>query len=250
MASKPLFAFFGTSVDSRFALAQLERVGLEPALVIDSKDIPDDLGNTDWDFFLVASYGALLKKDVLAIPRKGCINIHPSLLPRYRGASPYKSAILADEREVGVSLMLMEETMDTGPLLAQARLEIAAEDWPPPSLLLSEMLFTEGVNLLAEVLPGYLAGTIAPEPQDHAKATYTKKFTTADALIDLAGDPREQLLKIRAFDHEPRAHFFNAKGKRVIITGAKLVDGTLEIVSVIPEGKKEMPYSEYLRGQQ
>ncbi len=243
------FVFFGTSVDSRFALAQLERVGLVPALVVDTKNIPDDLANTDWDFFLVASYGKLLPKALLDIPRKGCINIHPSLLPRYRGASPYKSAILADERAVGVSLMLMEPTMDTGPLLAQARLEIAAEDWPPPSLLLSEMLFTEGVNLLAEVLPGYLAGTLAPEAQNHTQATYTKKFTTQDALVDLAGDPRQQLLKIRAFDHEPRAHFINAKGKRVIITDAKLVDGKLELLKVIPEGKKEMPYAEYLRGQ-
>lgn len=245
----PLFVFFGTSVDSGFALAQLERVGLVPALVVDTKHIPEDLGNTDWDFFLVASYGTILPKKILDMPRKGCINIHPSLLPKFRGPSPYKSAILADERQTGVSLMLLEETMDTGPLLAQARIEIAPEDWPLPSLTLSEMLFTEGVNLLAEVLPGYLAGTIAPEPQNHAEATYTKKFKTADALVDLEGDAHQALLKIRAFDHEPRAHFINTKGKRVVITDATVADGKLELLKVIPEGKKEMPYAEYLRGQ-
>lgn len=247
--SKPLFVFFGSSIDSTYALEQLARVGLEPALVIKDKEMPDDLANTDWDFFLVASYGKILKKDVLDIPRHGCINIHPSLLPKFRGPSPYVSAILADERQTGVSLMRMAEKMDAGPILAQARIEIAPEDWPPKGLLLSKMLFTEGVNLLAEVLPQYLAGTLDPEPQDETQVTYTKKFKDPDALVDLAGDPREQFLKIRAFDKDPRAHFFDGS-KRVLITEAAFRDGTLEIVKVLPEGKKEMPYADYLRGKQ
>jgi len=96
---------------------------------------------------LVASYGTLLKKEVLALPKHGCLNIHPSLLPKFRGPSPYVSAILADEHATGVTLMLMEERMDAGPVLAQAKIEIAEEEWPPKGLLLSQMLFTEGVNL-------------------------------------------------------------------------------------------------------
>ncbi|MEK7109030.1 MAG: formyltransferase family protein [Patescibacteria group bacterium] len=245
MAKKPLFAFFGTSIDSRFALEQLERRGLEPALVIDSKEIPPDLANTDWDFFLVASYGRILRKEVLDTPRRGCLNIHPSLLPKFRGPSPYVSAILADERETGVTIMQMAETMDTGPLLAQARIEIAAEDWPPKGLLLSQMLFTEGVNLLAEVLPEYLAGTLPLEPQDEKLATYTKKFNDEDARIDLAGDPRQNFLKTQAFDKNPRAHFVDKKGRRVVVTDARFADGKLEILTVIPEGKKEMPFKAY-----
>lgn len=250
MASNPpLFAFFGTSVDSQFALEQLERVGLVPALVIDNKGpFPPELYNTDWDFFLVASYGKILKKEILDLPRRGCLNIHPSLLPKFRGPSPYVSAILADERETGVTLMLMEETMDTGPILAQARIAIAPEDWPPKGLLLSQMLFTEGVNLLAEALPEWLAGTLEPEPQEHSAATYTKKFTDADALLDLGGNAREQFLKIRAFDKSPRAYFINKNGKRLIVTDAALKDEKLELLKVIPEGKKEMPYADYLRG--
>ncbi len=244
-AKKPLFAFFGTSVDSRFALEQLGRVGLEPALVIDTKDIPEDLANTDWDFFLVASYGKILSKEVLSIPRRGCLNIHPSLLPKFRGPSPYVSAILADEHETGVTIMQMGEKMDAGPIVAQARIDIAAEDWPPKGLLLSQMLFTEGVNLLAEILPDYLAGTLVAEPQDESNATYTKKFNDQDALIDLKDDPRQNLLKIRAFDKSPRAHFINSKGKRVVIVDAALVDGKLELVTVIPEGKKEMSFKAY-----
>jgi methionyl-tRNA formyltransferase len=249
MASRPLFAFFGSSIDSQYALEQLKRVGLEPAVVIDGKEIPEELYNTDWDFFLVASYGKLLKKELLDLPKHGCINIHPSLLPKFRGPSPYVSAILADERQTGVSLMLMAEKMDAGPILAQARIEIADEDWPPKGLLLSQMLFTEGVNLLAEVLPAWLSGELKPEPQDESAATYTKKFSDADALLDLSGNPREQFLKIQAFDKSPRAHFFTTKGKRVVVTEAAFKDGALKIVSVLPEGKKEMPYDDYLRGQ-
>lgn len=245
----PLFAFFGTSVDSRFALERLKELGLEPALVVDTKEFPDELFNTQWDFFLVASYGKILPKKILDLPKHGCLNIHPSLLPKFRGPSPYVSAILADERQTGVTLMQMAEKMDAGPILAQARIEIAAEDWPPKGLVLSQMLFVEGVNLLAEVLPQWLSGELVPEEQDESQATYTKKFKDEDALVDLNGDARESFLKIRAFDKDPRAHFLNDKGKRVIVTEAKWKDGSLEIVEVLPEGKKKMPYQDYLRGQ-
>ncbi|MEK7612554.1 MAG: methionyl-tRNA formyltransferase [Patescibacteria group bacterium] len=246
---EPKFAFFGTSVDSQYALEQLRNLGLEPALIVDTKELPVELFNTDWDFFLVCSYGKILKKEVLDLPRHGALNIHPSLLPKFRGPSPYVSAILADERETGVTVMLMEEKMDAGPILAQARIEIAEEDWPPKGLILSKMLFTEGVNLLAEALPSLLQGTLTPEPQDEAGATYTKKMKDEDALIDL-NKPRDAFLKIRAFDKSPRAHFINEQGKRVIVTDASWKDGSLLLERVLPEGKKEMPYADYLRGRQ
>lgn len=243
----PLFAFLGTSVDSQFALEALKAHGLKPALVVTSKEIPDELYNTQWDFILVCSYGKILPKRLLDVPKHGCINIHPSLLPRYRGPSPYVSAILADERTTGVSVMLLEEEMDAGPILAQARIEIAEEDWPPKGLVLSQMLFVEGVNILAEVLPGYLDGTLKPQFQNEADATYTKKFTDKDAELDLS-KPRESYLKIQAFDKSPRAHFINEKGRRVVVTEAAWRDGGLVIEKVLPEGKKEMPYADYLRG--
>jgi methionyl-tRNA formyltransferase len=251
----PLFAFFGTSVDSQYALAQLERIGLPPALIIDTKkEFPEELFNTEWDFFLVASYGKILKKEILDLPKHGCLNIHPSLLPKFRGPSPYVSAILADEREVGVTLMRMAEKMDAGPILAQARIEISEEDWPPKGLTLSQMLFTEGVNLLADILPQFLKGEVKPEPQNESQATYTRKFTDADALIDISRfnldeiSARQAFLKIQAFDKNPRAHFIQ-NGKRVIVTEAEFKDGKLEILKVLPEGKKEMDYKAYLRGQ-
>ena len=244
----PKFAFLGTSQDSQFALEALRSVGLEPAMVIDTKEFPDELINTDWDFLLVCSFGKILPKAILDLPKYGCINIHPSLLPRYRGPSPYVSAILADERTTGVTVMLMEEKMDAGPILAQARMEIDEADWPPKGLMLSQMLFTEGVNLLAELLPALMEGTLTPQHQNESEATFTKKFHDTDALLDLS-KPREAFLKIRAFDKNPRAHFITQTGKRVIVTEASWVNGDLVIEKVLPEGKKEMPYAEYLRGQ-
>ncbi len=253
----PLFAFLGTSIDSTFALAELERVGLVPALVVDEKILPDELMNTEWDFILVCSFGKILPKSILDLPKHGVLNIHPSLLPKYRGPSPYVSAILDDDRTTGVSVMKLAEKMDAGPILAQARIEIAEEDWPPKGLVLSQMLFVEGVNLLKDALPDYISGTLVPESQDESLATYTKKFADADALLP-AGigslnlpieAQRKAFLTIRAFDKSPRAHFINEKSKRVVVTDAAWKDGKLEILKVLPEGKKEMPYAEYLRGQ-
>ena len=116
---------------------------------------------------------------------------------------------------------------------------------------MSEMLFTEGVNLLADLLPEWMSGKLEPEAQDESKATYTKKFSDADALLrqGFEGRARDSFLKIRAFDKNPRAYFINPKGKRVIVTEATWQSGAMEIAKVIPEGKKEMPYADYLRGQ-
>jgi methionyl-tRNA formyltransferase len=281
---KPLFAFFGTPKFAVYVLSALEAQGLMPALVVTAPDkkrgrgqalspapakewaqargidvatpatLKDgafiaELGNTAWDVFVVAAYGKLLAKTILEMPRGGALNIHPSLLPKYRGPSPALSCILADERETGVSVMQMSEAMDAGPVVAQARIEIAPEDWPPKGSLLEEMLATEGGNLLAEVLPDWLDKKIEAMPQDEAAATYTRKFTDEDARLDLAGDARQNFLKIRAFDAGPRAYFVDAQGKRVIVTEADCKDGALEILKVIPEGKKEMPYADFQRGQ-
>jgi len=205
-----------------------------------------ELKNTDWDFFLVASYGKILPRTMLDIPSHGCVNIHPSLLPKFRGPSPFLSAILADERQTGVSLMCMEEKMDAGPILAQARIEIDESDWPPQGHVLGQMLFSEGGSLLAEILERWLSGNLTPEIQDELAATYTRKFTDEDARLDLSGDPRANFLKIRAFDHGPRAYYMQ-DGMRVIVTAASWVDGKLIIERVIPEGKKEIPFEEFSR---
>lgn len=276
-STKPLFAFFGTPTLSVNVLDALEAHGMLPALVVTAPDRPQgrglvltpspvkqwalergidvvtpeklkdpaflaELQNTEWDLFVVAMYAKLIPKQLLDMPRRGCLNVHPSLLPKFRGPSPVLSAILADERTTGVTIMQLEEAMDAGPILAQARIELDEEVWPPKGSEFETLLATEGGNLLAETIPHWLSGSIDAEPQDDSNATYTGKFSPADALINLDGDAREQLLKIRAFDKSPRAHFITPEGKRVIITEATIEDGKLKILKVIPEGKKEQPY--------
>jgi methionyl-tRNA formyltransferase len=282
----PLFAFFGTPHFSVVVLNALEARGMLPALIVTSPDKPQgrglevlpspakawalergidvltpqtlkdeqfeaELHNTEWDVFVVAAYNKLIPKSVLEIPKHGCLNVHPSLLPKFRGPSPVLSAILADERETGVSIMLMNEKMDEGPVVAQARIALDPESWPPKGSEFEDLLAQEGGNLLAETIPLWIEGKITPEPQNDAEATFSKKFSSEDALVDIFGEPRGQLLKIRAFDKNPRAYYVATKaGKniRVIITEAELEDGALKILKVIPEGKKEMSYSDFLRG--
>lgn len=276
-SKKPLFVFFGTPKFSVTVLDALERHGMLPALVVTAPDKPQgrglvltpspvklwatergidvltpailrdeafiaELQNTDWDIFCVAAYAKLIPKNLLEMPRRGCLNVHPSLLPKFRGPSPALSAILADERATGVTIMQMVEKMDAGPIIAQARVELEEDAWPPKGAPFEELLSTEGGNLLAETIPFWIDGSVEPEIQKESNATFTRKFTDVDSLIDLNGDPYQQLLKIRAFDKNPRAHFITPEGKRVIITEAEVVDGTLNILRVIPEGKKETDY--------
>lgn len=277
-----MWAFFGTPRFAVHVLNALEANGLVPALVITSPDKPAgrglelkpsaakawaqergidvitpatlkdetlvaELKNSDWDVFVVAAYAKLIPKTVLDIPRRGVLNVHPSLLPKFRGPSPALSAILADERSTGVSIMHMDEKMDHGPIVAQAKVELEESAWPPKGSEFEQLLATEGGNLLAESMPLWIAKKIDAVPQDDSQATHTRKFTDVDSRIDLNGDPHEQLRKIRAFDKNPRAHFITDEGKRVIITDAEVIDGTLLIKKVIPEGRKETDYNLFVQ---
>lgn len=280
MASDIRFAFFGTPKFAVDTLNALESLGFLPAVVVTApdkprgrgltltsspakewatergievltpttlKEIPEELLNTEWDVFVVAAYNKLISKQLLDLPRHGVLNVHPSLLPKFRGPSPALSAILADERVTGVTIMRMNEKMDEGDIVAQARIELEEEAWPPKGSEFEELLATEGGKLLAEILPEYVRGEITSQPQDHTQATFSRKFSDSDALLDLSGDPYEQLRKIRAFDKGLRAYFLH-EGKRVIVTEAQIRDGALELLKVIPEGKKEMAYEDYVRG--
>jgi len=281
---KPLFAFFGTPHIATKVLDELEAEGLVPALVVTAPDKPAgrglaltpspvkvwalergidvaqpttlkdedfiaELSNTQWDVFVVAMYAKILPKAVLDIPTHGVLNVHPSLLPKFRGPSPVLSSILSDERTTGVTIMKLTEGMDEGPIVAQARIELDEEAWPPKGSEFEVFLSQEGGKLLAEVLPLWIRGQIPLEEQDHAHASYTKKFTAEDARINLLDDSRANYLKIRAFDKSPRPYFVNSQGKRVIINDAVWEEGTMRITHVTPEGKKEMSYEDYQRGQ-
>jgi methionyl-tRNA formyltransferase len=204
-----------------------------------------------WDIFMLASYGKILPQALLDIPRHGTLNVHPSLLPKYRGASPIQSQILSDDRETGVTIMLMDDKMDHGAILAQARVEIEEKVWPLKNSVLEEVLGNIGGTLLAETLPEWISGEIKPEAQKEEDATFTQKIKKENGEIDLDGDPRRNLLEIQAFNTSPGTHFFvkkDGKDIRVKIKDAHIEDEKLVITHVIPEGKKEMLYEDFTRG--
>jgi len=203
--------------------------------------------------FLVASYGKIIPKEIFEIPKHKTLNIHPSLLPKYRGASPIQSQILNNEKEIGVTIMQIDEGMDTGPLLTQREFSSFNSQFSMPGRKeLEKTLATEGARLFVHILPEWLIGAIHPIMQNEEKATYCQKIEKADGELQIDLDHLEKnaqknFLKIKAFEEWPTAYFF-FKGKRIIITDAIIEDQKLLILKVIPEGKKEMPFVDFMRG--
>ena len=153
------------------------------------------------DVILVAAYGKILPPEVLAIPRHGCINVHPSLLPRYRGASPVATAILEGDSLTGTTLMLMDEGMDTGPILASRQAAIDLAQATTESL--TPALFELGADLLKEVLPGWINGDVRPSVQDSSKATVTRMLEKGDGEVDWHLPAEELERHLRAFTPWP-----------------------------------------------
>ena len=226
----------------RHNIKTLQTEKIDDAFVLELREKAPEGG---FGVFVVAAYGILLPTQLLTIPKHGVINMHPSLLPRLRGANPIRGAILRDEKEVGVSIMLVDEEMDHGPILAQEK--VTLNEWPPHGNELDEVLARHGGVLLADTLPQLIQGTITPKEQDHDKATFTKKVVKEDGLIDLDADPYQNLLKIRAYEGWPGTYFFIERGNkklRVKIIDAELENEVLNITRVIPEGKDEMDYKD------
>ncbi len=268
------FAFFGTSHIAVYCLEALRAAGLTPALIVTPEDRPrgrglaaspvavalwaqqhnipfshqwDSIDNT-YDVAVVVDYGHLLPKHLLETPRRGFLNVHPSLLPRLRGPSPIRTAIRDNEQIVGVSIIVLDEEMDHGPLIAQKRIETPI--WPLSASELETLLMREGGILLARVLPEWVLGEIDAHSQNHDVATYTKKIVKEDGLLNLRDDAYKNFLKIRAYEGWPGTYtFFERNGKRlrVGILDAHMENGELIIDLVKPEGKREMPYAEFLR---
>lgn len=281
----PKIAFFGSPHIAVWVLEELEKGGIVPSLVVSNPDTPQGrklliaptavsawaeersipilkpespyeeafisaLGESGCELFLVAAYGKILPETVLNIPKHKTLNWHPSLLPKLRGPSPVRSAILEDMNPTGVSIMILSREMDEGPIVAQEEVLIPKESWPMRGYELDELLARKGGELLVRVLPDWIAGNITPKEQEHKEATYTKKLTKEMGLVHLNDDPYKNFLKIRALDSWPGTFFFcekNGQHIRVKITDALFEDGTLKITKVIPEGKNEMPYEDFMR---
>ncbi len=209
----------------------------------------ETLRAADCELFIVVAYGKIIPENILNIPKYKTLNVHPSLLPKFRGASPIRSAILEDTNPTGVSVMILTPGMDEGPILAQEEVLIPSEHWPLRGNELDALLAEKGGALLVRTLTPYINGEITPQEQDATQATYSKKITKEMGLIDLADDPHTNILKIRAFDGWPGTYFFQEKaGVKIRI---KIVDATLEnnqlvITKIIPEGKTETSYKNFI----
>lgn len=276
-------AFFGTPQMAVYVLEELKKGNIIPSLIITSPDKPagrkliltpppakvwaeenfistfqpKTLKNKDtidsikdkgpWDLFIIAAYGNILPKEILEIPKHSTLNVHPSLLPCLRGASPIQTAIL-EENETGVTIMLVDEKMDHGPIVVQEKINIS--NWPPKASELEEILARRGGQILTEIIPKWIAEKIKTHKQNHENATFTKKITKEDGLINLKDDPEKNYKKIQSFNIWPRTYFFikhNNKKIRIIITDAEFSNGKLIIKKVIPEGKKEIFYEVLLK---
>ncbi len=221
------------------------------------------------EVIVVVAYGQILPPEVLALPPKGCLNVHASLLPKHRGAAPIAAAILAGEEETGVTIMLMDEGLDTGPILAQARCRIEPQDTRGS---LSAKLARLGAELLVEILPRWLKGKIEPRPQEEERATYSRMISKEDGLIDWSQSAVEIWRRVRAYHPWPSAYTYwqgkllkilraeplaDRSGKeepgRVMILGEELAvatgQGALLLREVQLEGKRAMAAEEFLRGR-
>ena len=173
------------------------------------------------DIIIVAAYGLILPQAVLDIPVHGCLNVHASLLPRWRGAAPVQQAILEGDSETGISLMQMEAGLDSGPVFATSATPIGAAETAGE---LHDRLALLGGELLVEKLAEILAGTLDSAPQDDSMATYAGKVKTADAAIMWSNCAAKILRKIRAYNPVPGA-FFDLDGARIKCWRAELHDG-------------------------
>lgn len=221
------------------------------------------------DVIVVAAFGQLLRPDVLNIPPYGCLNVHASLLPKYRGAAPIAAAILAGEAVTGVTIMRIDPGLDSGPIIAQRAEPIRPDD---TTGTLGERLARLGAELLIEVLPGWLAGTIQAVPQDESAATFAPRIRKEDGRLDWTRPAVELERQVRAFSPWPGT-FTTLAGEVLHIRAAALAEaaasaapgqvvglpggrigvvtgaGVLELKEVQPAGKRVMSAADFARGR-
>ncbi len=284
------FAFFGTGPLAESVLAALVRAGYTPALLVTKPDAPQgrhleivsphiktwaemnhistyqpeslkELGEDSplhsepFDLFIVASYGKMIPEEILNIPTHGVLNVHPSLLPKYRGPSPIESVLLSGDMTTGVSIMKLDDLMDHGPILTQSAFIIN----PNTTVGAMEVECGQlGGELLVQVLPHYLEGTLIPKEQDHDQTTVCKKITKELGEITLTTNASEVQRKFRALTPWPSLYFFidhKDKKMRIKVTSVDLTLAGTEtlvasdiILKVTPEGKHEMTFEDFKRG--
>lgn len=240
---------------------------LQPEKVRGNEELFAKLSEYGPDIIVVVAYGQILPKELLDLPRLGCINVHASLLPKLRGASPIQHAIVTGEKVTGVTIMQMGEGLDTGDMLSRTEVEIGQMNGQQ----LHDALAKAGARLLAETLPKLEAGVITPEPQDDSLSTYAGLIRKSDGKIDFHRSPEDIERLIRGFDPWPGA-FCDYNGTvmklwaaqpldvscekeagTVLSTGEQGVDIScggriLRVTEIQMPGKKRVPVKEYLKG--
>jgi len=228
----------------------------------------DQLRAWNPDLIVVAAFGQILKKDVLELPRYGCINVHASLLPRWRGAAPINAAILHGDEETGVTIMQMDVGLDTGPMLACKAIRIKPDDTAGSVI---QALSTLGADLLVETLPDYLSGKLTPQPQPAQGDTYAPMLKKEDGLLNFTRPAIELERRVRAMNPWPSAWFeWNGNllkvlrastvvsGDKSLVSGSRFTvegrpavqsaEGALVLDEVQPSGKKVMLGKSFLAG--
>ncbi|MEK7461587.1 MAG: peptide deformylase [Patescibacteria group bacterium] len=250
---KVKFVFFGGSQFSNYVLEELELTGLVPSLKIGSAKDPlpiEQIKKLDADVFVVASFGKILPKELIELPKFKTLNVHPSLLPRLRGAAPIQAMILSKEEKLGVTIIKMDEKMDHGPILAQV--ETPFTPWPDHYRTAEEKLGRIGGRMLGALLPKWVNDEINETPQDNTQSSYTQLIKKEDGLLNLNDDAETNLRKVLAYSTWPGAYMFytNKRGKniRVVVKDAQIINGVFSPTRVIPAGKKEMSWESFLRG--
>lgn len=212
-------------------------------------DFLKELESYEIDLSVVVAYGKILPEAAIVLPKYGTLNVHYSLLPRWRGATPVEAAILAGDTETGVCIQQMVYQLDAGAVHMQEKVTIGEHE---TGRALRARLNEIGARLLVTTITTIEQGTAHPEPQDASGITKCGKIQKEDGLIDPFGDPIENDRKFRAYFGWPGVYFFTEKdGKniRIKITDAVLENDTWVIKKVIPEGKKEMSYDLFLQGK-
>jgi len=200
--------------------------------------IKNQLASIKPDLIIIAEYGQIIPQDILNIPKYGCLNVHPSLLPKYRGPSPIQYTILNGDKKTGVTIILVDEEMDHGPILAQRELELSSVNYQSSITYpeLNKKLADLGADLLIETIPGWINNEIKAVPQEHSKASYTKILKKEDGKIDWSKTAEEIERKIRAFNPWPGS-FTTAEIKNKPKTIKILKADILKQTEVGPFGK-------------
>ena len=274
-------AFFGTPDFTTDFLEELTSSGYKPTLVITNPDRPsgrgmilkspapktwaqsndvgvlqpekldqdffDYLAQGSWDLFVVVAYGHIIPEQIINLPKFGTINVHYSLLPKYRGATPVESAILNGETVTGVTVQQMRYKLDTGEILSTKEVSVEQND---TALTLRQKLNQVALILLPTTIENIFAKTVILVKQDETQATHSRKISKQDGLLDLNADPIFNDRKYRAYTGSIGSYFVAEKNDikiRVKITKAHLDNKVFIIDEVIPENGKRLPHSAFVK---